>query len=173
MQISVIAAISQNGVIGRDGHLPWHLSEDLRRFRRITTGHAVVMGRKNYEDIGRPLPDRKNYVLTRNRDFAAPGCSVCGSLDIALTRAEDVGETECFVIGGASVYRDAMPLATRMYITRVEAEVDGDVFFPEWGDGWKLASEQRFPADEKNDYPTVFQIWERNDNVTEDRTRRN
>jgi dihydrofolate reductase len=161
MLVSAIVAVSENNVIGRDGHLPWHLSADLKRFKAITTGHSIILGRKNYDDIGRPLPNRTNYVLTRNTAFKAPGCVVCGSLSQALEGAQAAGETECFIIGGAAVYREAMPLVKKLYLTRVIAEVDGDVFFPEWGEGWRMVSEDKFPADEKNDFPTLFQVWER------------
>lgn len=161
MLISAIVAISRNNVIGRDGHLPWHLSADLKRFKAITTGHSIILGRKNYDDIGRPLPNRTNYVLTRNANFEAPGCIVCNSLAQAVESAQSAGESECFIIGGAAVYREAMPLVKKMYVTRVESDVDGDVFFPEWGEGWRKVSEESFPADEKNDFPTVFEVWER------------
>ena len=161
MLISAIVAISRNNVIGRDGHLPWHLSADLKRFKAITTGHSIILGRKNYDDIGRPLPNRTNYVLTRNANFEAPGCTVCNSLAQAVESAQSAGESECFIIGGAAVYREAMPLVKKMYVTRVESDVDGDVFFPEWGEGWRKVSEESFPADEKNDFPTVFEVWER------------
>ena len=161
MLISAIVAISKNNVIGRDGHLPWHLSADLKRFKAITTGHSIILGRKNYDDIGRPLPNRTNYVLTRNANFEAPGCTVCNSLAQAVESAQSAGESECFIIGGAAVYREAMPLVKKMYVTRVESDVDGDVFFPEWGEGWRKVSEERFEADEKNDFPTVFEVWER------------
>lgn len=161
MKISSIVAVSLNNVIGRDGHLPWHLSADLKRFKAITTGHAIILGRKNYDDIGRPLPNRTNYVLTRNPNFEAPGCIVCPSLEDALKKAEAAGETECFIIGGAAVYREAMPLVKKMYLTKVLAQIDGDVFLPDMGDGWQKINEQKFPADEKNDYETSFEIWER------------
>lgn len=161
MLISAIVAVSSNNVIGRDGHLPWHLSADLKRFKTITTGHSIILGRKNYEDIGRPLPNRTNYVLTRNASFEAPGCIVCASLEAALEAARAAGETECFIIGGAAVYREAMPLVQKLYFTRVESDVDGDVFFPEWGEGWSMESEESFPADEKNDFATTFQVWSR------------
>lgn len=161
MLISAIVAISKNNVIGRDGHLPWHLSADLKRFKAITTGHSIILGRKNYDDIGRPLPNRTNYVLTRNAAFEAPGCIVCGSLQQAIESAQAAGETECFIIGGAAVYRDAMPQVQKLYVTRVLADVDGDVFFPEWGEGWRKVSEEQFAADEKNDFATVFEVWER------------
>ena len=161
MLISAIVAVSENNVIGRDGHLPWHLSADLKRFKAITTGHSIILGRKNYDDIGRPLPNRTNYVLTRNAAFEAPGCVVCSALAQALEGAQAAGEAECFIIGGAAVYREAMPLVKKLYLTKVLSQVEGDVFFPEWGEGWRMVSEESFPADEKNDFPTVFQVWKR------------
>lgn len=161
MLISAIVAVSDNNVIGRDGHLPWHLSADLKRFKAITTGHSIILGRKNYDDIGRPLPNRTNYVLTRNREFSAPGCIVCASLEAALEAARAAKETECFIIGGAAVYREAMPLVKKLYLTKVLSNVDGDVFFPNWGENWHMVSEELYPADEKNDFPTAFQVWER------------
>jgi len=161
MLISAIVAVSRNNVIGRDGHLPWHLSADLKRFKAITTGHSIVLGRKNYDDIGRPLPNRTNYVLTRNPEFSAPGCVLCHSLSEAIELCRAAGETECFIIGGAAIYREAMPLVQKLYLTRVEADVEGDVTFPEWGGGWNKVSEESFPPDEKNDFATVFQVWER------------
>ena len=161
MLISAIVAVSENNVIGRDGHLPWHLSADLKRFKAITTGHSIVLGRKNYDDIGRPLPNRVNYVLTRNASFEAPGCVVCGSLESALEASAAAGESECFIIGGAAIYKIAMPLVKKLYVTKVLANVDGDVFFPDWGEGWRMVSEELFPADEKNDFPMAFQVWER------------
>ena len=161
MLVSAIVAVSENNVIGRDGHLPWHLSADLKRFKAITTGHSIILGRKNYDDIGRPLPNRTNYVLTRQENFQAPGCIVCSSLEAALTKAEAAGETECFIIGGSAVYRDAMPKVKKLYLTKVLSNVEGDVFFPEWGDGWRQVSEEKFPSDEKNDFETLFQVWER------------
>ena len=159
MLISAIVAVSENNVIGRDGHLPWHLSQDLKRFKAITSGHAIVLGRKNYEDIGRPLPNRTNYVLTRNKDFQAPGCVVCSSLDGAIESARAAGETECFIIGGAAVYREAMPRVEKLYLTRVLSHVEGDVYFPEWEGLFQKESEEAFPADEKNDFSTIFEVW--------------
>ena len=161
MLVSAIVAVSRNNVIGRDGHLPWHLSADLKRFKAITTGHSIILGRKNYDDIGRPLPNRTNYVLSRNTAFEAPGCTVCRSLWEALEKASAAGETECFIIGGAAVYREAMPLVKKLYLTRVLSDVEGDVYFPDWGDGWHKVSEEAFAADEKNDFETLFEVWER------------
>jgi dihydrofolate reductase len=100
-------------------------------------------------------------VLTRNKDFQAPGCVVCSSLGEAIEAARAAGETECFIIGGAAVYREAMPLVNKLYLTKVLAHVDGDVFFPEWGAGFQKISEESFPSDEKNDFPTAFEVWVR------------
>ena len=127
----VIAAVSLNGVIGRDGDLPWHLPEDLRHFRRNTVGHAIIMGRKTWESIGRPLPRRRNIVVTRQRDLSIEGCEVVHSLDEALALAHQE-DAEPRVIGGASLYAEALPQATRLLLTEVQREVDGDTFFPAW-----------------------------------------
>ena len=127
-RIILIAALSRNGIIGRDGRMPWHLSEDLKRFKRLTLGHPVVMGRKTFESIGKPLPGRDNIVVTRSREFAAPGCRVAGSLAQALAAAD--GATEVFVIGGGEIYALALPLADRLELTEVDAEIEGDARFP-------------------------------------------
>ena len=161
MKISVIVAVSDNGVIGKDGHLPWHLSQDLKRFKAITTGHHILLGRKNYEDIGRPLPNRVNLVLSRNAAFEAPGCTVVRDMEQALKIAEQSGEEELFIIGGARVYESAMPMATKLYLTKVHAEIDGDVKMPSLGEGWKLLSEEYIGKSEKDDYETTFQVLER------------
>lgn len=161
MLISCIVAASLNNVIGKNGTLPWHLSADLKRFKAITTGHSIILGRKNYDDIGRPLPNRTNYVLTRNANFEAPGCVVCNSLEQAIKACEAAGETECFIIGGAAIYKEAMPLCKKMYLTRVNATIDGDVFLPDLGEGWRTISEESFETDEKNEYATKFIVMER------------
>lgn len=161
MIISAIVAVSKNNVIGCNGHLPWHLPADLKRFKEITTGHSIILGRKNYDDIGRALPNRTNYVLTRNVSFNAPGCIICNSLKEALEHARVSGEIECFIIGGASLYNEAMPLVQKVYLTRVLAHVKGDVYFSEWNKNFKKVSETFFAADEKNAYDTSFEIWER------------
>jgi len=127
--ISIIAAVASNGVIGRDGGLPWHLPGDLRRFRELTVGHAVIMGRKTYESIGRPLPDRVNIVISRQTGFAPSGVVVAGSLQEALALA--AGESEVFICGGGEIYRQALPLADRIYLTRLDRPYGGDVHFPD------------------------------------------
>lgn len=161
MLVSIIVAVSENNVIGKDGHLPWHLSQDLKRFKAITSGHCILLGRKNYEDIGRPLPNRTSIVLSRNPNFNAPGCVVVQSLSDGFRTAEKSGETELFVIGGANVYAAAMPFARRLYLTRVLANVEGDVRMPPLGENWKLLREERAERSDRDDFPCLFQVFER------------
>ena len=161
MLLSAIVAISENNIIGRDGHLPWHLSADLKHFKAITLGHHILLGRKNYQDINRPLPGRINLVLTRDPQFEAPGCIVCHSLNDAIAVAEKAGETELFIIGGAEIYRMALPFCEKLYLTRVQASIEGDVEMPPLGEGWVKVSEDYGESDEKNDFPYAFQVFER------------
>ncbi len=140
MRISIIVAMDANGVIGRDNALPWRLPEDLKRFKQLTMGHALVMGRRTFESIGRPLPGRKNIVVTRRRDFHPVGAVVAHSLDEALAAANG---DEVFIAGGGEVYRQALPLADRMYVTAVEGTHEGDTFFPPFSAAeWELASDE-------------------------------
>ena len=153
--IAIVAALSRNRVIGRDGDLPWHLPGDLRHFKELTGGGTVVMGRKTYESIPprfRPLPGRRNIVLTRN-GFDAPGAEVHHDLDDALQAAPD-----CFVIGGGTLYAQALPRADRLYLTEVDAELDGDTFFPDIA-GWQ-ATEEGEPMEE-NGLRYRFRTYER------------
>lgn len=130
MIISMIAALSNNGVIGRDNSLPWHLPEDLKYFKRVTMGKPLLMGRKTYDSIGRPLPGRTSIVLTRQQGFAASGVLVVNTPEQALAKARQLGAAELMVIGGEDVYRAMLPLAQRLYLTRLDMEVSGDAFFP-------------------------------------------
>ena len=152
-------AHAANGVIGRDGGLPWRLPSDLRHFRELTTGHAVVMGRTTFESIParfRPLPERRNMVLSRRAGYVAEGGEVFGSLDSALAACDH----DCFVIGGDVTYRQALPLASRVYATHVEAEVEGDAFFPELPAGdWRRVEESERIVE--NDYGFTFRLYER------------
>lgn len=158
--ISIIAALAENRVIGANNTLPWRLPNDLRHFRRLTTGHTVIMGRRNHESIGKPLPERTNIVITRNRAYRAPGCRVAHSLEEALAAAGD--DPEVFVIGGAEIYREALPRADRMYLTLVHAEVPGDTFFPEfdWGE-WREVTRAPHKADAQNPHAHSFVVLER------------
>ncbi len=127
--LALIVAVARNGVIGNEGGLPWHVSEDLEHFKRTTSGHAIIMGRKTYDSIGRPLPKRRNIVVTRQRDAEFPGCERATSLDeaIALARTTD----PCpFIIGGASLYEEALPMATELHVTTIDANVQGETYFP-------------------------------------------
>lgn len=128
MIISLIAAMAENRVIGRDNAIPWHLSDDLIRFREITMGHPVIMGRKTFESIGKPLPGRKNIIITRNPDFQPEGCIVVHGLRDALT--ESAGSDEVFICGGGEIFGNALPLADRIYLTVIHEEYEGDTFFP-------------------------------------------
>ena len=158
--ISLIVAASTNNVIGVGGDLPWRLSADLRRFRALTTGKPIVMGRKTYESIGRPLPERQNIVVTRQAGYVAEGCDVVDSTQAALDAAGDADEV--MVIGGSHIYAVFLPLAGRIYLTRVHAEIDGDAFLPEIPNGeWSVSSSELHSADDTNDYSTEFVVLER------------
>lgn len=149
--IVLIAAMAENRVIGRDGGLPWHLPADLRHFRQTTTGHTVIMGRRTWDECGRPLPDRRNIVVTRNPGFRAQGAEIAHSLDDALEMAAKDGRV--FVIGGATLYELALPIADRIELTLVHAEIEGDTRFPPLSEGdWRVESERRLEADERNEF---------------------
>ena len=153
--ISIIVAIARNGVIGGDNRLLWHISEDLRRFKALTTGHPVVMGRKTWESLGRPLPGRTNVVLTRQPDFAPEGAVVVHSLEEAVRMFPP--QEEVFIIGGGELYAQALPLADRLYITTVEADYEGDVRFPKWDRSqWQLTSRELHERGEKFEHPFEF-----------------
>lgn len=158
--ISIIVAAAENGVIGSQGELPWRLSHDLRRFKAVTMGKPIIMGRKTYQSIGRPLPGRQNIVITRQSGFAARGCDVVGSREAALAAAG--GADEVMVIGGSEVYALFLPDAGRLYLTRVHAEVRGDAHFAHvTSDEWRLVDEESHAADERNDHDYSFRTYER------------
>lgn len=153
--ISVIAAVASNGTIGADNCLLWHISEDLRRFKALTSGHPVVMGRKTWESLGRPLPGRHNVVITRNPEYVADGATVVGSLDKALALLKD--EQEIFIIGGGEIYRQAMEVADRLYITHVDAEYEGDTCFPDIDpEKWRPVFRERYECGEKFEHPFEY-----------------
>ncbi|MDJ0711905.1 MAG: type 3 dihydrofolate reductase [Woeseiaceae bacterium] len=158
--ITLIVAASANHVIGAQGDLPWRLSDDLKRFKAITMGKPIVMGRKTWESIGRPLPGRQNIVITRQSGFVAEGCDAVGSVAEALAAAGDAAEI--MVIGGSQIYELFLPEAHRIYLTRVHAEVKGDAFFPELNEAqWRLVEEEHRKADERNEHAFSFQHYER------------
>ena len=158
--ISIIVAAAENDVIGNQGDLPWRLSDDLKRFKATTMGKPIVMGRKTWESIGRPLPGRQNIVITRQAGFTAEGCDVVGSADDAIAAAGDA--EEIMVIGGSEIYALFLPRTDRLYLTRVHAEIDGDAFFPHDDDStWLLVDYEQHAADDNNEFDFSFQLFER------------
>lgn len=168
MLLSVIVAQSQNRVIGINNKLPWYLPEDLKYFKQITQGKPIIMGRKTYESIGRPLPGRTNIVITRDSEYQMPGVKVVHSLDQALALAEQQalvdGSEEALVIGGSEIYALTLPQADRLYLTQVHAQVEGDAFFPALDkDQWQEMLRQDFSADGPNPYDYSFIVYQRAD----------
>ncbi len=166
MRLALIAAVAENGVVGRDNKLPWHLPEDLKYFKRTTLGKPVVMGRKTWDSIGRPLPGRTNIVISRQPNLKLAGASVVADLPAALRLAERVGSTqgseELMVIGGSEIYALALPMAQRLYLTEVHAQVAGDATFPAWNrDEWRESSRQRHSPSDTNPYDYSFVIYDR------------
>lgn len=152
--------MDRNRLIGSGGRLPWHLPADLRHFKRTTLGKPVVMGRKTHESIGKPLPDRTNIVVTRNFDYRAPGCLVAASLDQAVDAAGDA--EEIMIIGGAELYRQALPLSRRLYLTCIDAVFEGDTWFPEFhGAEWRTVDKTDLQADHRNRFAYSFLTLER------------
>lgn len=166
MRVAIMVAAADNGVIGRDNALPWHLPGDLQYFKRVTLGKPVIMGRKTFDSMGRPLPGRTNIVISRNPAYQAMGAKVVPSLEEALVLAENValidGEEEVVVIGGADIYRLALPLVDRLYITEVHASIEGDTQFPpvDW-DQWSESARERHEAEGPNPYDYSFVIYDR------------
>jgi dihydrofolate reductase len=157
MTVSIIVAMTADRVIGRDNTLPWRLPADLRRFKRLTSGHHLLVGRKTWESIGRPLPGRTMVVITRRRDYRAEGVTIAHSVDEALAVARAAGEDEAFVAGGEQVYREALASADRIYLTLVHATVAGDAFFPEHDPSdWVEVGREAREADDRNPHALSF-----------------
>lgn len=166
VEIVVVVARARNGVIGRDGDMPWRLSTDLKRFKALTMGKPLVMGRKTLESFPKPLPGRPHVVVTRNPAYRAEGVTVAASLGEGLKEgvrlARELGVGEVFVIGGGEIYRQALPLADRLHVTHVEAEPQGDTTFPAVSpEMWEIGEEQRVPAGERDDHATVYTVYRR------------
>jgi len=160
MIISIIVAMDKKGVIGHEGDLPWHLSADLKHFKAITMGKPLIMGRKTHESIGRPLPGRKNIIMTRSSGFIAEGCTVVLSLDDAFQAAGDVEEV--MIMGGSAIYDQSLARADRLYLTEVHTDVSGDVYFPEFNKSeWVEIEREDHSADDKNDHDYSFVVLER------------
>ena len=170
MIISLIVAMDENRGIGKDNHIPWHLADDLKRFKRLSMGHPIIMGRKTYKSIGRPLPGRTSIVITRNPNYRTNSTQgqiqIARSLKEALKIAEAEGDNEVFVIGGAEIFEQALPLAERIYLTRVHTSLDCDTFFPPFeSDQWQSSPETVIPSDEKNQFSSTFQILNRQSSI--------
>jgi dihydrofolate reductase len=180
MNLCLLVAAARNGVIGDGQTMPWHLPADLRYFRQLTTGHVVIMGRKTFDSIGKPLPNRSNIVITRNAHWQVEGVHRAGSLQQALELAAELAgqaaqqpnetaqhhappdsETPVFVIGGGEIYRQALPLADRIYLTRVQTEAEGSVYFPDPGPEWNLISRDCHEADERHPFAYCFEVYDR------------
>jgi dihydrofolate reductase len=155
--IKIIVAMSKNRVIGNNNELIWKLSSDLKRFKELTTGHPVVMGRKTYESIGRPLPNRRNIIITRNSEYEVEGCEVVSSLEEALL----LSGNDCFIIGGGEIYKQSLELADKIYLTLVHKDFEGDTQFPELSKEWAIIDNKDFEADQKNEYNYSFIEYDR------------
>ncbi len=156
--LRIIAAMDKNMLIGNKGKMPWHLSADLVRFRKITMGHIVVMGRKTFESLGKALDGRRNIILSKNTAFKAEGYTVVSSVEECLKLC---GNEETYIIGGAEVFRLFLPIADKLYLTRIEHEFEGDTYFPEYdGQNWKIVSEEEGIVTEKSPYPHRFAVYE-------------
>lgn len=165
MIVSAIAAMSRERAIGHEGDIPWNMPADMKYFRETTTGHCVIMGRKSFDALKKPLANRTNIVITRKQGLEFPGCTVVHSLEAAIAFARESGESEAFVIGGGEIFTLAIPLLDRMYLTEVDCSVPhADAFFPEFAAAeWHLASSVFRASDEKNPFDCVFKVWEKRD----------
>ena len=162
MTISFIVAVSENNVIGKKNQLPWQLPSDMKYFKNKTWALPVVMGRKTFEALGKPLEGRTNIVITRQTDWKPAGVEIVHSIDQAIVEATKLDAKEIFIIGGAEIFSAALPSADRIYLTLIHHDFEGDAFFPTLNqDEWKLASSTDFAADEKNKFDHSFQVWER------------
>jgi dihydrofolate reductase len=158
--ISIIVAVAENNAIGKNNQLLWHLPADMKFFKEKTIGHCVITGRKNYESIPekfRPLPNRTNIVITRQKNYNAPGAVVVSSLEEAIEKAKAISNDEIFIIGGGEIYAQSLSLADKIYLTKVHRTFDADTFFPELNlDDWEIISSIKYDADDKNEYPFTF-----------------
>jgi len=162
MIISTIVARAKNNVIGKDNDIPWYLPADLKYFKKITTGHHIIMGRKCFQSIGKPLPKRTNVIITQNPFFLVSNCYIANSVEESLQIAHDNGEEEAMIIGGGQIYELTKNLWDRMYITEVDAEIEGDIYFPKMNmDHWKISSKKDHSKDEKNEFDFSFLVFEK------------
>ncbi|MBP7821577.1 MAG: dihydrofolate reductase [Saprospiraceae bacterium] len=161
MTVTAIVAVAKNNVIGHHNQIPWYLPADLKYFKKITSGHHVIMGRKSYQSIGRPLPNRTNVVISRDPFFVSSGCLVVRDVEEALDLCYENEESEAFIIGGGEIYKQTLPYWDKVYLTEVDVEVKGDTYFPELSDEWLLESAEHHLPDEKNEYAYTFKLYVR------------
>ncbi|GAB3703888.1 type 3 dihydrofolate reductase [Spirosoma flavus] len=162
MKISLISAVAENGVIGRNNELPWHLPDDFAFFKRKTSHHPIIMGRKSLESLGKPLKNRTNIVLTRNQDFKTENVTVVHTLEEAVNVAKQINNSEIFVIGGAEIYKMALPIATTLYLTEIHQAYEGDAYFPKFDKSvWQEMERITHPADERHAVSFDFVTYER------------
>lgn len=159
MIISLIAAMAKDRVIGKDNQMPWHLPADFAWFKRCTMGKPIIMGRKTFDSIGRALPGRLNIVISRDKALTIEGVTVVASIEQAIERVQ--GEQEVMIIGGGSIYQACLAKADKLYLTFIDAEIEGDTRFPDWGSEWKTSYSEAYQADEKNAYGMIFNILEK------------
>ena len=161
-ELALLVAASTNNVIGKNNHLVWNLPNDLKYFKNLTWGFPVIMGRKTFEEVNRPLPGRINVVVTRTPGWKGEGAIAAPDIETAIEKASESNALQIFVIGGGQIYKQAMPIADKIYITRVHAVFDGDAYFPEINEAeWELVSNRDFENDEKHAYAYSFQVWKR------------
>ncbi|MDH5358327.1 MAG: type 3 dihydrofolate reductase [Gammaproteobacteria bacterium] len=164
MKLAIIVATDEQGLIGKNNDLPWKLSADLQYFRRVTMGKPLIMGRSTYESIGRPLPGRKNIVVTKKQNYQLEGCTVVHSIEDAIQSCDNAEEV--MVMGGASLYEQFLPRANKLYLTLIHACLEGDTWFPEWNlEDWYEIDREDYLSDDKNDYPYSFIVYERKNNL--------
>ena len=161
MILSLLVATDENNVIGKDNKLPWHLPNDLKYFKNQTWAMPILMGRKTFESIGKPLPGRKSIVITRSNEWKHEGVDVVHSVEEATDKAKELGVKEIFVIGGAEIFKTSFDQANRIYLTRIHHKFEGDAFFPSLSKEWTLVKSRYCEADEKNQYAHTFQVWEK------------
>ena len=157
MKLSLIVAVAENNIIGHNNQLIWHLPNDLKQFRRLTTGHCIIMGRKTFDSIGKPLPNRTSIIISRNPDFKIENCITVDSLEKAILKAKEIENEEAFIIGGAEIYRLSLPLTDKIYLTEVHSSFEGDAFFPTIDKNvWEETKRENFETDEKHLYKYSF-----------------
>jgi dihydrofolate reductase len=161
MNISLVVAAADNGVIGKDNRLLWRLSADLQRFKRLTLGHHILMGRKTYDSIGRPLPDRTSIIISKDEKLSIDGAVIFNSVEKGIEFAKQQNETELFVIGGGNIFTQTMHLATTIYLTEVKIKLEGDTYFRHDPNDWYISHQEFTPSDEKNEYDTIYIVLKR------------